>query len=422
VANGSPFAHRDFRFLLIGQTTSQFGTQVSAVAIPLLAVLTLHASPFEVGLISASSTLAFALIGLPAGAWLDRWPRRPVLIAGDVARALLLASIPVAEALDALSVAQLVSVSLLAGFARVFFDVGYQSYLPSVIGKDQVLTGNSAMELLRASGQIAGPGIGGVLVSLIGAAAVVFVDAGTFVVSAITLFAIRSRERIHEVGARRTPLRAQIAEGVAFVARNRVLRSVAIASGLSNFGFAIASAVNMIFLSRTLGLSAPAIGVILAAGAATVMAGAACTPHLSRLVGSARIIWLSLTVTGPLSLIGVLAQPGRLVVLVVVGSAAGEFGQIVYAITSVSVRQRLCPDRMLGRVNATTRVMIMGLFPLGALIGGGLGDLIGARPTLAVSGVAVLVSPVPVYLALRRTRAVEDLPPWEESPNGGPQM
>jgi MFS family permease len=422
VAVGSPFAQRDFRLLLTGQTTSQFGTQISAVAIPLLAVLTLHASPFEVGLISASSTLAFALIGLPAGAWLDRWPRRPVLIAGDVARALLLASIPLAEALDALSVAQLVSVSLLAGFARVFFDVGYQSYLPSVVGKDQVLTGNSAVELLRASGQIAGPGIGGVLVSLIGAAAVLFVDAGTFVVSAITLFAIRSRERIHEVDARRTPLRAQITEGVAFVARNRVLRSIAIASGLSNFGFAIASSVNMIFLSRTLGLSAPAIGVVLAAGAATVMAGAACTPHLSRLVGSARIIWLSLAVTGPLSLLGVLAQPGRLVVLVVVGSAAGEFGQIVYAITSVSVRQRLCPDRMLSRVNATTRVMIMGLFPLGALMGGGLGDLVGARPTLAVSGVAVLAAPVPVYLALRRTREVEDLPPWEQSPNPGPPM
>jgi predicted MFS family arabinose efflux permease len=416
VDNGSPFAQRDFRLLLIGQTTSQFGTQISAVAVPLLAVLTLRASAFQVGLISASSTLAFALVGLPAGAWLDRWPRRPVLVIGDVVRAVLLASIPLAEWLDALSVAQLVSVSLLAGFARVFFDVGYQSYLPSVTGKDRVLAGNSAMELLRASGQIAGPGIGGMLVSLIGAATVVLVDAGTFAVSAVTVFAIRSREQIHEADTRTaTPLHRQIGEGVAFVARNRVLRSIAMTSGLSNLGFAVASAVNMIFLSRTLGLSAPAIGAVLAAGAATVMAGAACAPLLSRLVGSVRIIWLSLAVTGPLTLLGVLAQPGRLVLLVVAGSAAGEFGQIIYAITGVSVRQRLCPDRMLGRVNATMRVMIMGLFPLGALAGGVLGDVLGARTTLAVAGAVMLTCPVPVYRALRRTRDVEDLPPWDES-------
>jgi MFS family permease len=415
VSNGSPFAHRDFRLLLAGQTTSQFGTQVSAVAVPFLAVLTLHASSFDVGLISASSTLAFALVGLPAGAWLDQWHRRPVLIVSDVVRALLLASIPLAGWLGVLSVAQLVSVSLLAGFARVFFDVGYQSYLPSVIGKDRVLAGNSTMELVRASGQVAGPGIGGVLVSLAGASAVVLVDAVTFAVSAMTLVAIRSREQIRTADVRRSPLRTQIAEGVAFVARNRVLRSIAISSGMSNFGFAIASAVTVIFMSRTLRLPAAAMGVIVAAGAVTAMAGAAFTPRLSRLVGSVRVIWVSLALTGPLTLLGVLARPGWPVMLIVVGSAAGEFGQIIYAITSLSVRQRLCPDRMLSRVNATMRVMILGLFPLGALLGGGLGDLVGTRVTLGVSGAAALVCPVPVFLALRHARDVDDLPAWEDS-------
>src|SRR3954452_21026986 len=148
---------RDFLLLLAGQTTSQFGAQVSGVAIPLLAVLTLHASPFQLGLVNASGTLAFALVGLPAGAWIDRWTRRPILVASDLVRAVLLAGIPLAAVLGRLSIGQLIVVSLLAGLARVFFDVGYQSYLPSVVGKGALLAGNSAMETVRAIGQVAGP-------------------------------------------------------------------------------------------------------------------------------------------------------------------------------------------------------------------------------------------------------------------------
>src|SRR3954470_20977004 len=144
--DGSPLRQRDFRLLLIGQTTSQFGAQVSGVAIPLLAVLVLHASPLQLGLVTASGTLAFALIGLPAGAWVDRTARRPVLVAADLSRTVLMLSIPVAALCGALTIAQLIVVSLLAGFARVFFDVAYQSYLPSVVGRDGLLAGNSAME------------------------------------------------------------------------------------------------------------------------------------------------------------------------------------------------------------------------------------------------------------------------------------
>ncbi len=160
----SPLRHRDFRLLLIGQTTSQLGSQVSAVAIPLLAVLTLGASPLQLGLVTAAGTVAFAVVGLPAGAWLDRCRRRPVLVASDLARAALPATIPLAALLGVLTITQLVVVSLLAGLARVFFDIGYQSYLPTVVGEDGLLTGNSARETVRASGQIAGPGVGGWLV------------------------------------------------------------------------------------------------------------------------------------------------------------------------------------------------------------------------------------------------------------------
>ncbi|MFC0678406.1 MFS transporter [Lysobacter korlensis] len=418
MSGSSLFAHRDFRLLLLGQTTSQFGTQVSGVAIPLLAVLALDASPFEVGLVSASSTLAFALIGLPAGAWLDSMHRRPVLIASDVVRAVLLATIPLAAVLGILTIAHLVVVSLLAGFARVFFDVGYSSYIPTVIGKGRLLAGNSAMETIRASGQVVGPGVGGFLVTLLGAAAVVLVQAVTFAVSAVCLLLIRTREEALPVRQERPRLWPQIREGLAFVARNRILRATALASAASNFSFAVASSVNFIFMSRSLDLSATAIGLIIAGGSVTVMIAAAITPRMGRAVGTARIIWLSLAVTGPFTILAPLAQPGWGVVLLIVSIAAAEFGQIVYAITNVSLRQRLTPDRMLSRVTATMRFLIMGTFPAGALLGGVLGELSIRGTLLFVAGVAILV-PIPLYLALRGTRDVDEIPEWQSAPEPG---
>jgi len=420
VSGGSLFAHRDFRLLLLGQTTSQLGAQVSGVAIPLLAVLTLHASPFELGLVTASSTLAFAVIGLPAGVWLDRWRRRPILVASDLARTVLLGTIPLAAVFDVLNLAHLVIVSLLIGFARVFFDVGYQSYIPSVIGRDNVLAGNSSMETIRASGQVIGPGLGGWLVAFVGAANVVLIQAFTFAVSAISLMAIQTREPIIPPPTNRPRLRGQIVEGLAFVGRNRILRATAIASAASNFSFAIASAVSFIFMARTLELSAAAIGVIIAVGSVTVMIAAALTPRFSRLVGSARIIWLSLAVTGPAALLGPLAQPGWWVALLIVSIAAGEFGAIIYAITNVSLRQRLCPENMLGRVTATMRFLIMGAFPIGALIGGTLGEVLGLRGTLWIAGIIILLSPIPLFLALRYTRDIEELPSWHTAPQQEP--
>jgi MFS family permease len=409
-ASSSLLASRDFRLLLAGQATSQLGAQVSGVAIPLLAVVTLRASPLEVGMLGAAGTIAFAAIGLPAGVWIDRMRRRPILVASDLVRTLLMATIPVAAVFGLLSMGQLLVVSLLAGVARVFFDVGYRSYLPSVIGRDRVLAGNSSLEFVRASGQIAGPAIGGVLVSLVGAASVVLVQTCAFAVSALCLLGIRSREGVPDTSGPRRHLRAEIAEGLGFVFRSRILRATAIASALSNFSFAIASAVNIVFLSRTIGLPPAAIGVVIAVGSVTVMIGAAFTTRLARAVGSVRIVWLSLAVTAPLSLLGAFAQPGWWTLLIIVGIAAGELGQIVYAITQLSVRQQLCPDRMLGRVNATMQVVVIGLFPLGAVFGGVLGDLIGARWTLIVAGIPLLVCPIILWAALRGVRDVDGLP------------
>jgi MFS family permease len=408
--DGSPFSVRDFRLLLLGQTTSQLGAQVSGVAIPLLAVLVLHASPFQLGVINAAGTLGFAVIGLPAGAWIDRWRRRPVLISSDIIRGALLTTVPLAWLLGILTIWQLVTVSMLVGLARVFFDVGYPSYLPTVIGKDKLLAGNSLMEAIRAFGQVLGPGLGGWLVAVAGAANVVLVQAAAFAISAVSLLSIRVRESPPVADPGRPRLRTQIKQGLLYVANNRILRATAMASAAANFGFAIASAVTFIFLSDVLRLGAAAIGILLALGSVTVIAGAALTPRLARHLGTARVIWLPLAITGPIMLLGALARPGWLVALIVIGSAAGEFGQIIYSITSLSLRQRICPEGMLGRVNSTMRFAILGLFPLGALVGGTLGELVGLRVTLWIALGLVAIAPTPVYLALRHLRDIEEIP------------
>ena len=401
----------DFRLLLLGQITSQFGAQISAIALPLLAVVMLGAGPFEVGLISASSTAAFALIGLQAGAWVDRLPRRPILVAADLARAVLLSTIPLAALLDVLGIAQLVVIAVLTGFARVFFDVAYQSYLPTVVGKDRVLAGNSFMETIRASGQFAGPGLGGWLISVVGAATVIFVQAATLLISALCLLGIRATEA--PVTAVRRGLRREVVEGLIFVRSNRVLLALAWASGVCNFTFALASAVTIVFMAQELRMSATVIGLVMAASALASMAGAAMTPWLGRLVGSARIVWLALIVPAPLGFIPPFVNPGWLgIALLIVSFAAGELGQIVYSISALSLRQRLCPDRLLGRVNATMRFLIMATFPFGALIGGALGEMVGLRAALLIICVVGLLAPLPAYLVLRGTHHVEDLHPW----------
>lgn len=407
----SVFRSRDFRLLLAGQTTTQLGAQISGIALPLLAVEALDATALDLGLLGAASTIAFAAIGLPAGAWLDRVRRGPVLVASDAVRALVLLTVPVAWWFGLLSMGQLLAVALLTGVARVFFDVGYQSYLPTVIGRGRVLAGNSAMEFVRSSGQIAGPGLGGILVSLLGAANVVLAQAITFAVSAVTLTAIRAREEPVDPDASAGPLWARVGEGVRFVVGHPVLRATAIASAVSNLSFAIASSVTILFLVRDLGLPAWAVGLLLAVSAVGAMLASALTPWLARRIGSARVVWVSLAVTGPLTLLVALGFPGWGLVFVVIGMFAGELGQIVYSITNVSLRQRICPDRILARVNATMRVAIMGLFPLGALVGGVLGELIGVRATIVVAGVVVLAAPVVLVAALRRHRDVEDFAP-----------
>ncbi|MFJ7203694.1 MFS transporter [Streptomyces sp. NPDC098789] len=408
-ASGGLFRMRDFRFLLAGAAAGQVGAQVTLVALPLVAVLELKAPALQVGLLTAAETAAFLLIGLPAGAWVDRMRKLSLMIRADVVRALAMASVPLAAVADALTMAQLYVVALVVGVATVFFDVAHQSYLPELLPREHLVAGNGALETVRSSAQVAGPGLGGGLVQLVGAHLAIVADAIGYAVSALFLLAIRRPESKPEPvpGA---SLRKEVGEGLRFVLGHPLLRIIAVATGLGNFFTAMLMATQTVFLVRVLDLAPAAIGGMLSASAVGGLAGALCAGRLARRFGQARIIWLSCLVTGPFALLWPLSGKGAAAALFAVASGAVFFGAVVYNVAQVSFRQTLCPPRLLGRMNATLRFLMWGTLPLGALVGGAVAEASGARAALWICAVGFLLVPVPLLLSpLRRMRELPEV-------------
>ncbi|MDH6577280.1 MFS transporter [Kitasatospora sp. MAP5-34] len=411
LVGGALLRHRDFRLLLSGAAAGQLGSQVTLVALPLVAVLRLDASALQVGLLTAAETAAFLLVGLPAGAWVDRMRRLPVLIRADVVRCLAVGSIPLAAAAGVLTMAQLYLVALVTGVATVFFDVAHQSFLPQLLPRDQLVSGNGALETVRSSAQVAGPGLGGVLVQLLGAPIAMVADALGYLTSALLLLGIRSDEPRPEPAPGRS-LRADIAEGLSFVLRQPLLRVIASATAASNFFSALLLAVQTVFWVRVLTLSPTAIGLLLSVSAVGGLAGALCAGPLARRFGQARLIWLSATVTSPFALLWPLSGRGAGALLFAAGSAVVLFGAVVYNVAQVSFRQVICPPALLGRMNATMRFLVWGTLPLGALAGGAVATAAGPRTALWICAAGFLVVPLPLVLSpLRRLR---DLPGADE--------
>ncbi|KOT32131.1 MFS transporter [Streptomyces rimosus subsp. rimosus] len=393
--------------LLAGAAASQAGTQVALVALPLVAVVGLRASAFEVGLLTAAETAAFLLIGLPAGAWVDRVRRLPLLIRTDVVRAVAMGSVPLAALCHVLTMAQLYVVAFVTGVATVFFDVAHQSYLPRVLPGPQLVAGNGALETARSAAQVAGPGLGGGIVQLLGPPVAVLANAAGYLASALFLRGIRVREPEPEAAAGGS-LGAQVKEGLAFVLRHPVLRVIALTTGVANFFSAMLVAVQTVFLTRELGLPPGVLGLMLSASAVGGLAGALCAGPVARRLGQARIIWLAPVVTGPFALLWPLSGQGAAAGWFALGSGAVFFGAVVYNVAQVSFRQLLCPDALLGRMNATLRFMVWGTMPLGALAGGAVAEAAGSRAAVWVCAAGFLLVPVPLLLSpLRKLR---DLP------------
>src|SRR5262245_15274698 len=414
------FRDHDFRQHFIANTISQLGTQVTQIALPLVAILTLDASPFEVGLLVTLEFAAFLLIGLPAGAWVDRMRKRSVLIAGDIGRAVLLGSVPAAYWLDALAMPQIYAVALLTGACTVFFDVAYQSYLPHLVGRERLVEGNAKLEAVRGVNQIAGPTAAGLVVQALTAPIAILADAVSFVGSAVYLGFIRKREPKPD----RQPhahLGREIAEGLRFVLGNRLLRAIAFCTGTGNFFGSMVSAMFIVLLADELRLSAGTIGLVFSVGAVGGLLGAFVATSVASRLGQGPAIWLSLAVTGPFWLLIPLAEPGWLLWAAAGGYAVAGVGTVVYNITQVSFRQGLTPEPLLGRMNATMRFLVWGTLPLGSLLGGILGELVGVRETIWIAAVASCLPFLWTYLS--PLRSMRDLPVHEggSEPGSEPQ-
>jgi MFS family permease len=388
---GGLWRHADFLKLWSAETVSQFGTQVSFLAIPLVAVLVLDASTFEVAALGVVDFLPFILFTLPAGVWVDRFRRRPFLIAGDFGRALLLATIPAAYLLDVLTLGQLYAVGFLVGTFTVFFDVAYQSYLPSLVEREQIIEGNSKLEISRSAAQVGGPGLGGALVELLTAPYAVLADALSFLGSGVFLLRIGKVEEdpaaMDETRAK-PGFRADLREGLGFVLGNPNLRAQAGSTATSNFFFNVAFAVFIVFAVRELGLSAGVIGVALSLGAAGSLVGAFTAMRLSRRFGiGPTTIGVSL-LPGPVLLATAFAPAGDEAIPILVGAQlVTGFAIVTYNIVQVSYRQAICPARLQGRMNSAMRFIVWGTIPPGALVGGALGTWVGLRETIAIGAI-----------------------------------
>jgi MFS family permease len=402
----------DFRQLFVADVISQVGTQITLLALPLVAIVALAANPFEVGVLAACETAAFILVGLPAGAWVDRLRRRNVLIVGDLARALLLGSVPLAWWAGALTMPQVYVVALLTGVCTVFFDVAYQSYLPHLVGRENLVEGNSKLEAVRGVSQLSGPALAGQLIEWLTAPVAIFLDAVSFLGSAVFVLLIRKREPIPE----RAPdahLGREIAEGLRFVLGNRLLRSIAMCTGTYNLFATIGITMLLVLLADGLSLSAGTIGLLMSAGAVGGLVGAFTAMRVAKWLGQGPTIWMSCAFTAPFGLLVAVVQPGWLLWLGAFGFAVSMFGGVVYNIAQVSFRQGLTPERLLGRMNATMRFLVWGTMPIGGLLSGVLGQYVGVRETVWIGMAGTCLAFLPTFFSPLRT--MRELPQHEDA-------
>ena len=395
--------HPDFLKLWTGETISLFGSQVTLLALPLTAVLLLGASAVQMGILTACGSAAFLLVGLPAGVWVDRHRRRPILIGANIGRALLLATIPLAAMLGVLRIEQLYLTAFVVGLLTVFFDVAYMAYLPTLVSREQLVDGNAKLELSRSVAQMSGPGVAGGLVQLVGGAIAVAVDAVSYAVSAWCLWLIQTDEppsgsAEHD---RDSSLWAELVEGLQAILGSPVLRAIAACTSIWNLFGSAAQAIFLLYLVRDLGIEPSLTGLVMMALGPGALVGALLAPRLAARFGAGRTICAApIVALGPALMIALAAGPLALVLPILLVSLffQGLIGAI-YNVTQTSLRQRLVPDRLQGRMNATMRFAVWGTLPVGALAGGMLGELIGLRGVLMVAVIGVVLAAVAVTLS-----------------------
>ncbi len=405
---GGVLRHRDFRLLWTGETTSAVGTSISGVAVPLVAVVTLHASALQVSALTAAAWLPWLAIGLPAGAWVDRLPRRPLMQVCNIASLLLLLSIPAAAWSGTLTIGHLLVVALLTGVASVFFQTAYQVYLPGVIGDDHLTEANAALQGSESVAQVAGPSLAGLLAQLAGAVSGLIADALSFLVSTVYLARIHAQDTPTTSDRRPTPLRSQIADGLRFVRADPYLRVLTVFGAASNLALTGYQAILVVFLIRDVGVSPGVVGLLLSGMSVGGVLGAAGAGVLARRFGTAHGMLISELAAAPFALLIPLTKPGAGLLYVVVGGIGVGAGIVSGNVIKSSFRQTYTPRHLLGRVVVTMQFLNYGTIPLGALLAGVLAATLGLRPTLWITASGlVLASLILLTGPIRRHR---DLP------------
>lgn len=395
----SLFRHHDFRQVWMGDTVSVFGVEIVGFAVPIIAVTALAATEFQMGLLATAQMIAFLLIGLPAGAWVDRLRKKQVIIGGDLLRAALLLTLPGAWMLDVLSMAQLYVVVFLVGCITVFFDVANQSYLPEIVQPEQISEGNAKLSASQQTARVAGPTVAAWLVRVAGGPWAVGVTAVCMGLSALFVSRVRTPSA-RPNPADREPLGQEIRAGLAFVIRHPLLVRIVASTGLSNFASAVTTTLFVLFALRELGISETELGLLFSVMAVGGVLGAVGSDRLARVVGEGRIIPLALLgastamLTVPLS--ASVASP--MPVLLVGGFISGAL-IVVYNVNQVSFRQRVCPPGLLGRMNGSIRFLVWGPIPVAAFVSGVLGEAFGALTTMWIGALLGLVSSLPVLLS-----------------------
>jgi MFS family permease len=407
---GGLWRHPDFLKLWSAETISQFGSQVGALALPLVAVLTLESSAFEVAVLTTVEFLPFILFTIPAGVWVDRLARRPILIAGDLGRFVLYATVPIAYVADALTIWQLYVVGFGYGICTVFFDVAYQSYLPSLVTREQLVDGNSKLEVSRSASQLGGPGLGGVTVQIMTAPYAVLADAISFLVSGLFLIGIRKPEPPpkREEGAPHPSMLREAREGLSYVLRHRYLRAIAATTGTSNFATSLAFAIFIVYAVRELGLSAAAIGILFSIGAIGSLGGALFARRISDRLGVGPTIIATAAIFSPAMLLFPAAPTSFPYPFLVAGFVLFGFAGVTYNITQLSYRQAVTPERMQGRMNSVMRFIVWGVLPIGSLLGGALATWFGLREAMWIGAVLGSVAFLPVLFS--PVRGLREMP------------
>jgi len=384
---GRLWSHRDFNRLWFSDTVSQIGNQFTNLALPILAVLSLHAGAFEIGLLMALQTLFFPILGLFVGVWADRLRKRPIMVVCNLGRMAGLASIPLAFFLSMLTLYQLYAVAAVNGVFTVFFEISYQSYLPVLIDREDLVEGNSRLQTSASGAQVVGPALAGFVYQLVGGAITIAVDAIGYLISGLSLISIRKPEAKPESNSPtgHPDFFAEMKEGIRIVFDNPTLWRITACTATLNFGSAIVGAVFVIFLLNILSFSPVLIGLLGTVGAVGFLLGTVVTPIVTKRLGLGMAIAIPAGIT-VINMATPLAIYGHAFLIVgAIGLITGIMLPI-YNINQVSLRQTIVPDRIQGRMNATVRTINWGTMPVGAIIGGTLGITVGVIGTILIGG------------------------------------